>query len=170
MTVTIKPFNRKIMRLTAKVLVVLFITLTACSGVDSVTKKRWNNFENTISIVDMTSSDFSLMDAGSKIQGAIEEQLQFTGYTLTGNNARYKLKYKVMEFNEGNRAVRIATMGMADSGKGTLRVKVALYDGDNMVGAWEVDAWVSGGITGGSNNNLFESAATEIADHLRGDF
>jgi hypothetical protein len=170
MTAEINPFNGKIMNLIFKFLIVLFLTLPACSGVDSVTKKRWSNSENTISIVDMTSRDFSLMDAGSKMQGAIEEQLHFTGYVLAGNNARYKLKYKIMEFEEGSRAVRIATMGIADSARGTLRVKVALYDGSDMVGAWEVDSWVSGGITGGSEDDLFESAATEIADHLRGDF
>jgi hypothetical protein len=39
-----------------------------------------------------------------------------------------------------------------------------------MVGAWEVNSWVSGGITGGSEQDLFDSAAKEIADHLRGDF
>jgi hypothetical protein len=39
-----------------------------------------------------------------------------------------------------------------------------------MVGAWEVNSWISGGITGGSEENLFDSAADEIAGHLRGDF
>jgi hypothetical protein len=158
------------MNLMTKILVVLLLTLPACSGVDSVTKKRWSNSENTISIVDMTSKDFRLMDAGSRLQGAIEENLQMTGYVLAGKNARYNLKYKVMEFDEGNRMARIATMGMSDSAKARLRVKAALYDNGNMVGAWEVDSWVSGGITGGSEDNLYSSAAKQIADHLRGDY
>ena len=72
------------MNLICKILLVLLIALPACSGVDSVTKKRWSNSENTISIVDMTSRDFRLMDAGSKLQGAVEEQLEFTGYVLAG--------------------------------------------------------------------------------------
>ncbi len=154
----------------SKILIVLLLALPACSGVDSVTKKRWSNSENTISIVDMTSKDFRLMDAGSKLQGAIEETLEMTGYILAGKNARYHLKYKIIEFDEGNRMARIATMGMADSAKAQLRVKAALYDNGNMVGAWEVDSWVSGGITGGSEDNLYDFAAKEIADHLRGDF
>jgi len=158
------------MNLIAKILVVLLLALPACSGVDSVTKKRWSNSENTISIVDMTSKDFRLMDAGSRLQGAIEENLQMTGYVLAGKNARYHLKYKVMEFDEGSRVGRIATMGMSDSAKAQLRVKAALYDNGDMVGAWEVDSWVSGGIIGGSEDNLYESAAKEIAEHLRGDF
>ena len=158
------------MNLTCKILLVLLLALPACSGVDSVTKKRWSNSENTISIVDMTARDFRLMDAGSKLQGAVEEQLQFTGYVLAGKNSRYNLKFKVLEFDEGNRMARIATMGISDSAKGELRVKAALYDGGDMVGAWEVNSWVSGGITGGSDQNLFDSAAMEIADHLRGDF
>ena len=158
------------MNLTCKILLVLLLALPACSGVDSVTKKRWSNSENTISIVDMTSRDFRLMDAGSKMQGAIEDQLQFTGYVLSGKNARYHLKYKVIEFEEGSRMARIATMGFADSAKGELRVKAALYDNGSMVGAWEVNSWIAGGIAGGSEDDLFDSAASEIAQHLRGDF
>jgi hypothetical protein len=160
----------EIMHWISKILIVLLLALPACSGVDSVTKKRWSNSENTISIVDMTSKDFRLMDAGSKLQGAIEEKLEMTGYILAGKSARYHLKYKIIEFDEGNRMARIATMGMSDSAKAQLRVKAALYDNGNMVGAWEVDSWVSGGITGGSEDNLYDFAANEIADHLRGDF
>ncbi len=153
-----------------KILIVLLMALSACSGVDSVTKKRWSNSENTISIVDMTSKDFRLMDAGSRLQGEIEENLSMTGYVLAGKNARYHLKYKVMEFDEGSRMARIATMGMSESAKAKLRVKAALYDRGDMVGAWEVDSWVSGGVTGGSEDHLYESTAKEIADHLRGDY
>ncbi len=158
------------MNLICKIFLVLLIALPACSGVDSVTKKRWSNSENTISIVDMTSRDFRLMDAGSKLQGTVEEQLEFTGYVLAGKTARYHLKFKVMKFDEGSRMARIATMGISESAKGELRVKAALYDSGDMVGAWEVNSWVSGGITGGSEQDLFDSAAQEIADHLRGDF
>ena len=148
----------------------LLIALPACAGVDSVTKKSWSNSENTISIVDMTSKDFRLIDAGSKLQGAIEETLEMTGYILAGKNARYHLKYKIIEFDEGNRMARLATMGMSDSARAQLRVKAALYDNGDMVGAWEVDSWVSGGVTGGSEDNLYELAAKDIAEHLRGDF
>ena len=154
----------------SKFLIVLLVALPACSGVDSVTKKRWSNSENTISVVDMTSKDFRLIDAGSKFKVTVEENLQMTGYILAGKDARYNLKYKVIEFDEGNRMARIATMGMSESAKARLRLKVALYDKGDMVGAWEVDSWVSGGVTGGSENNLYETAAHEIAKHLRGDF
>ena len=160
----------KTMHWISKILIVLLLALPACSGVDSVTKKSWSNSENTISIVDMTSKDFRFMDAGSKMQGAIEETLEMTGYILAGKNARYHLKYKVIEFDEGNRMARLATMGMSDSARAQLRVKAALYDNGNMVGAWEVDSWVSGGVTGGSEDNLYELAAKDIAEHLRGDF
>ena len=160
----------KTMHWISKILIVLLLALPACSGVDSVTKKSWSNSENTISIVDMTSKDYRLIDAGSKLQGAIEETLEMTGYILAGKNARYHLKYKIIEFDEGNRMARLATMGMSDSARAQLRVKAALYDNGNMVGAWEVDSWVSGGVTGGSEDNLYELAAKDIAEHLRGDF
>jgi len=153
-----------------KILIVLLMAISACSGVNSVTKKRWSNSENTISVIDMTSKDFRLMDAGSKLQVAIEENFQMTGYILAGKDARYNLKYKVIEFDEGNRMARIATMGMSDSAKARLRLKAALYEKGDMVGAWEVDSWVSGGVTGGSEDNLYHHAAQEIAGHLRGDF
>ena len=154
------------MRWLTRVLIVLLIAVPACSGVDSVTKKPWSNTENTISVVDMTSNDFRLMDAGSKVEGAVEKSLQITGYILSGKDARYHLKYKVIEFDEGNRMARIATMGMSDSAKARLRLKAALYDRGDMVGAWEVDSWVSGGVTGGSEDNLYEAAAQEIVGHL----
>ena len=161
---------RVMMHWISKILILLLIAMPACSGVDSVTKKSWSNSENTISIVDMTSKDFRLIDAGSKLQGAIEETLEMTGYILAGKNARYHLKYKIIEFDEGNRMARLATMGMSDSARAQLRVKAALYDNGNIVGAWEVDSWVSGGVTGGSEDNLYELAAKDIAEHLRGDF
>ena len=154
----------------SKILIVLLVALPACSGVDSVTKKRWSNSANTISVVDMTSKDFRLIDAGSKFKVTVEENLQMTGYILAGKDARYNLKYKVIDFDEGNRMARIATMGMSESAKARLRLKVALYVKGDMVGAWEVDSWVSGGVTGGSENNLYEAAAHEVAKHLRGDF
>ena len=160
----------EVMHWLSKFLIVLLMALPACSGVDSVTKKRWSNSENTISVVDMTSKDFRLMDAGSKVQGAVENNLEMTGYILAGKEARYQLKYKVTEFDAGNRMARIATMGMSDSAKARLRLKAALYDKGDMVGAWEVDSWVAGGVTGGSEDNLYEAAAQEIAGHLRGDF
>jgi len=118
----------------------------------------------------MTSKDFRLIDAGSKLQGAIEKNLEMTGYILAGKNARYHLKYKIIEFDEGNRMARLATMGMSDSARAQLRVKAALYDNGNMVGAWEVNSWVAGGPTGGTEIKLFERAAKEITSHLRGDF
>jgi hypothetical protein len=61
-------------------------------------------------------------------------------------------------------------MGLADSAKGKLRVKAALFDGSEMVGAWEVNSWIKGGPTGGSDQEMFDEAAKEIVNHLRGDF
>ena len=61
-------------------------------------------------------------------------------------------------------------MGFSDSAKAKLRVKAALFDGQNMVGAWEVDSWVKGGLTGGTDKDLFERAAKEITSHFKGDF
>ena len=159
------------MKFITNILVLSLLVLPACSGVGSVTKKRYQNTENTIVLKDLTSSDFDLQDAGSQLQSAIEDAMADTSYTLAGESARYILKYKVLEFDGGSRMARIATMGFSDSAKAKLRVKAALFDGPKkMVGAWEVDSWVKGGIMGGTEEKLFERAAKEITSHLKGDF
>ena len=159
------------MKFISNILVLILLVLPGCSGVDSVTKKRYQNTENTIVLKDLTASDFDLQDAGSQLQSAIEDAMVDTSYTLAGESARYSLKYKVLEFDGGSRIARIATMGFSDSAKAKLRVKAALFDGqDKMVGAWEVDSWVKGGLMGGTEENLFERAAKEITSHLKGDF
>ena len=158
------------MKFISNILVLIVLVLPGCSGVDSVTKKRYQNTENTIVLRDLTSSDFDLQDAGSQLQSAIEDAMVDTSYTIAGESARYSLKYKVLEFDGGSRIARIATMGFSDSAKAKLRVKAALFDGQDMVGAWEVDSWVKGGPTGGTEKDLFEHAAKEITSHLKGDF
>ena len=158
------------MKFISNILVLILLVLPGCSGVDSVTKKRYQNTENTIALRDLTASDFDLQDAGSQLRGAIEDAMVDTSYTLSGESARYRLKYKVLEFDGGSRIARIATMGFSDSAKAKLRVKAALFDGGDMVGAWEVDSWVKGGPMGGTEEKLFERAAKEITSHLKGDF
>ena len=158
------------MKFISNILVLILLVLPGCSGVDSVTKKRYQNTENTIVLKDLTASDFDLQDAGSQLQSAIEDAMADTSYTIAGDSARYRLKYKVLEFDGGSRIARIATMGFSDSAKAKLRVKAALFDGRDMVGAWEVDSWVKGGPMGGTEKDLFERAAKEITSHLKGDF
>ena len=158
------------MKIANKILILFLLVLSACSGVDSVTKKRYANSENTIVLVDLTRRSFDLQDAGSQLQNAIEAEMLNTSYALSGEGARYRLKYKVLEYDEGNRALRIVLMGFADFAKSKLRVKVALFDGRKMVGAWQINSWVKGGPTGGTEEKLFERAAKEITGHLRGDY
>jgi hypothetical protein len=157
------------MRIITHILILSLLALPACSGVGSLTKKRYQNAENTIVIIDMTGRSYDLQNAGSQLQSAIEDAMKDTSYALAGESARYRLKYKVLQYDEGNRALRIASMGFG-GGKSKLRAKVALFDGRNMVGAWEVNSWVKGGPTGGTEGKLFERAAKEITNHLRGDF
>ena len=98
------------MRFITNILVLSLLVLPACSGVGSVTKKRYQNTENTIVLRDLTSSDFDLQDAGSQLQSAIEDAMVDTSYTIAGESARYRLKYKVLEYDAGSRIARIATM------------------------------------------------------------
>ena len=81
-------------KLTAFCLVFIFFT-ASCSGVNSVVKKRWRNSENTISIMDMTSSEDELMNAGAQLHRAIEESLLKTNFIIgsSDESTYYKLKY-----------------------------------------------------------------------------
>ena len=158
------------MRIITQILILSLLALPACSGVGSLTKKRYQNAENTIVIIDMTGRSYDLQNAGSQLQSAIEDAMIDTSYALAGESARYRLKYKVLEFDEGSRALRIASMGFSDWAKSKLRAKVALFDGRKMVGAWEINSWVKGGPTGGTEEKLYERAANEITSHLKGDF
>ena len=121
------------MKFITNILVLILLVLPACSGVDSVTKKRYQNTENTIVLKDLTPSDFDLQDAGSQLQGAIEDAMADTSYTLAGESARYSLKYKVLEFDGGSRIARIATMGFSDAA-------------NRLTAWWFVSSEVTGGI------------------------
>jgi len=134
-------------------LISIFLFFSACSGVDSRAKKSFNNTENTIALKDLTTSDYRVMDAGSRLEAALEDGIARSMFVLVLEKPKYVLKYKILNYQKG---VALS--------KSTLEVKAALYDKGNMVGAWTVDAWVRGPKT-----RLFQRAAGQIIDHLRGD-
>ena len=146
------------------------IIFSACSGVDSQIKKSFTNIENTIALKDMTSKDYKLMDAGSQLEAAIEDIIARSMFIVTQENPKYVLKYKVLDYYEGNRVTRFSTFGISKASHAKLEVKAALFEQGDMVGAWTIDSWVKGGVTGGDPNTLFQEAAEEIMNHLRGDF
>ena len=146
------------------------IIFSACSGVDSQTKKSFANTENTIALKDMTSKDYKLMDAGSQLESAIEDMIARSMFIATQDNPKYVLKYKVLDYYEGDRVTRFSTFGISKASHAKLEIKAALFEQGDMVGAWTIDSWVKGGVTGGDPNTLFQEAAEEIMSHLRGDF
>ena len=131
----------------------IFLFFSACSGVDSRVNKSFKNTENTITLKDLTARDYRMMDAGSQLEDALEDTISRSVFIVTREDPKYVLKYKVLNYREG-RALS----------KSTLKVKAALYDEGNMVGAWTVDAWVRG-----VKARLFQKAADEITLRLRGD-
>ena len=131
----------------------IFLFFSACAGVSSQTNKNFQNTENTITIKDLTSRDHEMMDAGSRLEDALEDTIARSVFIVTREDPKYVLKYKVLNYREG-RALS----------KSTLEVKAALYDEGDMVGAWTIDAWVRG-----VKARLFQKAADEIMRHLRGD-
>ena len=147
-----------------------FLLFSACAGVDSRVNQSFKNTVNTIALKDLTARDYRMMDAGSLLEEALEDTLSRSIFVVTSESPKYIIKYKVLKYHKGSRLGRFATFGLSSSAQGRLEVKVALYDEGERVGAWIVDAWVKGGLLGGSPNKLFQKAADEIMGHLRGDF
>ncbi len=148
----------------------IFLFFSACTGVDSRINQSFKNSGNTIALKDLTARDYRMMDAGSLLEEALEDTLSRSIFVVTSESPKYIIKYKVLKYHKGSRLGRFATFGLSSSAQGRLEVKVALYDEGERVGAWIVDAWVKGGLLGGSPNKLFQKAADEIMGHLRGDF
>lgn len=148
----------------------IFLFFSACAGVDSRTNKSFKNIENTIALKNLTAGDHKMMDAGSQLESALEDMIARSMFIVTQENPRYVLKYKILDYKKGSRVGRFSTLGLAKSAQGKLEVKAALYNDGERVGAWTVNSWVKGGITGGDPGTLFQKAADEIMTHLRGDF
>ena len=141
----------------------------ACSGVGSQTKKNFKNTENTIAIKDLTKGNYTIEDAGSKLESAMEDMIGRSIFILTQEDPKYILKYKILNYSKGSRIGRFSTFGFSKSSHGKLQVKVALYDEGQKVGAWTIDSWVKGGPFGGNPRNLFIKISGEILKHLRGE-
>lgn len=141
--------------------------LFSCTGADTVVKKRWQAKDNTIGVVDLTPNTDGVMEAGTFLVSALERSFTDTMFVVKNDNPKYKLKFKVIKYQEGSRWARLASMGISNSARGELQVKVGLYEGDSLVGAWEVNTWVKGGVTGGSRDELFNKVATEIITHMK---
>jgi len=154
------------MKLFFRSTILLALFLYACSGVQSEVKKSWRNNVNTLNIEDLTKKNYNLMDAGTRLQASLENSIDKTGFHLSFDKAKFHLKYKIVEYDEGSTIGRIASLGVSSSSQAKLRVKVALFNEQEMVGGWEVNSWLSGGL---SEEKLFTKAAEEIANHLKGD-
>jgi hypothetical protein len=157
------------MKLYSYFIISIFLFFSACSGVDSRVKKSYKNSETTITLKDLTSSGQEMIYAGSQLEDALENTISRSIFIITQDNAKYVLKYKVLNYKKGSRLARFSTFGIAKSAHAKLEVKAALYDDGEKVGAWTIDAWVKGGPLGGTSGRLFQQAADEIMNHLRGD-
>ena len=146
----------------------ILLFFSACSGVDSRVKKNYKNTETTISLKDLTSSGQEMTYAGSQLEDALEDTIARSMFIISQDDSKYILKYKVLNYTKGSRLARFSTFGIAKSAHAKLEVKAALYDEGEKVGAWTIDAWVKGGLFGGSPRNLFRKAASEIMNYLRG--
>ncbi len=157
------------MKTSRAAIIFLLVFLSACAGADSQTKRDFKNTANTIAFKNLSQKDFSMMEAGSQLQTALETALSDpfkpTSFVLAHREARYVLKYKILEYEEGSRMLGIATLGFSKASHGKLKVKAALFREGKMVGAWVVDSWTKGVFGAGT---LFKKAAKKILGHLMG--
>ena len=142
---------------------------SACTGSETRVKKKYRNKNTTVTIQDLTKDKDDFIIAGTGLETAIEEELSNTMFVVAEQDGTYLLKYKVLKYQGGSRAGRVASLGLSEKSRIYLKVKVAMFDEtDALIGAWEVESWVSGGIIGGSEDTLFDEAAKEIVDHMKG--
>ena len=148
----------------------LVMVLGACSGTQSVTHKRWEKHQNSVYLHDITVKNNSFQEAGSQLRLALERRLDDSLFIVgeEPKQAKYELKYKITEFDEGSRFKRLATFGIDEGSKALLNVKIALIGKEGTLGAWQVKTWVKGGVMGGSEDALFTQAAEQILQHLKG--
>lgn len=143
--------------------------LNACTGAEITVKKKFDTSGTSVALVDLTPHNDELLEAGAGMESALEEALAETMFVISDSDAKYLLKYKIVKYQVGSRAGRVASLGLHEKSRIYLKVKVAMFDDtDEMVGAWEVESWVTGGITGGSETSVFQEAAEEIVNHMRG--
>jgi hypothetical protein len=148
----------------------LALILSACSGTQTVTHKRWESDLNKVFLRDITVKDESLQEAGSLLRLALEEKLDESLFIVgeEPKKTKYELKYQIVRFEEGNRLKRLVTLGIDDGSMAKLNVKIALIGKEGVLGAWQVKTWVKGGITGGSQDELFSDTAEQILQHMKG--
>ncbi len=144
--------------------------LTACSGTQSVTHKRWELNRNTVYLKDVTQQETGYEDAGLRMRLALEDHLSQSILIVSEDkkDAKYQLAYKITKYDSGSRLKRLATLGIDDGSRAVLTVKVALIGKKGVLGAWNIKTWVRGGLTGGTEDQLFSEAAAQILSHLKG--
>jgi hypothetical protein len=148
----------------------LVLALGACTGAETVTHKRWEKHQNRVYLHDITVKNNSFQEAGSQLRLALENRLDDSLFIVgeEPKHAKYELKYKITQFDEGSRLKRLATFGIDEGSQAVLNVKVALIGKEGTLGAWQVKTWVKGGVMGGSESALFTQAAEQILQHLKG--
>jgi hypothetical protein len=151
-------------------LAILITLLGACSGAKTVTHKKWDENLNTVYLRDITVKGDSMNEASSRLRLALENKFDDSLFIVgeEPERTKYQLKYQITQFDEGNRLKRLATFGIDDGSRALLSVKVALIGKEGVLGAWQVQTWVRGGLVGGSADDVFSQAAEQILQHMKG--
>ena len=79
------------------IVVGLALVLSACSGAQTVTHKRWEKDLNRVYLHDITNKNTSMGEAGSRLRLALEKRLDDSLFIVgeQPKEAKYELKYKI---------------------------------------------------------------------------
>ena len=116
------------MRIDRLLLLLTVFALTACTGADTITKKRWENRDTTVRIMDLSGGKGEFGDAGHRFGLAIEDALDDTAFVVTQKQSHYVLKFKVVEFQEGKRWKRMMTLGIDESSRAMMKAPITVED------------------------------------------
>lgn len=107
----------------------------------------------------------------SCINEKFEKELRKKLYcdNLVQNAPGIQLRYRFVQFNEGNRLMRYALGGLGNTGEASILVEVTYVGLDGTeLGRIHTEGKISSGLFGGSCDHAIEKAASEVANYTRG--
>jgi len=144
--------------------VMLLFTLTACLSVKQNVIDETNVKFKTTSVEIVEDSSSLKISENAIFEENLYKNLAKSGFSKNNEN-RLKIQYKFVEYDKGNRALRIFT-GILGPGKGKLIVEIRYFDNKNtIIAATSTEAVMRGGFWGGNFKDAVIEASEKISQY-----
>lgn len=144
--------------------VMLLFTLTACLSVKQSVISETNLQIKTSSIEIVEDSSSMKIAENSLFEESLYKNLSKSGFSKNNEN-KLKIQYKFVEYDKGNRALRVFT-GILGPGKGKLIVEIRYFDNKNtLIAATSTEAVMRGGFWGGNFKDAVVEASEKISQY-----